>query len=99
MKEWENLREGDKVFISGEKRPYTVKCRNERYIVCTKPYNPKHTVFYFIADLQEKVRGADNMIFCSGYETIEQCRERLQELADGRIEVSRRNRVVLESTQ
>lgn len=43
---------GDKVYIPGEKRPYTVRVRDERYIICTKPYNPKRTVLYFIIDLE-----------------------------------------------
>lgn len=96
MKDWKSLQEGDKVFIRDEKRPYRVRCRNDRYIICTKPFNPKRTVYYFIADLQEGVRGTDDRIFCSGYETDEQCRERLRELAEGIINVSRRNRVELE---
>lgn len=99
MKEWNNLREGDKVFVNGEKRPYTVICRNDRYVICTKPFNLRHTVFYFIADLKERVRGTDNMVFCFGYETTEQCRERLQELVEGKIEVSHRNRVALDWIQ
>ena len=37
------------------------------------------------------------MVFCSGYETQEQCEERLKELQSGRIEVSRRNSVPLYS--
>lgn len=93
---WNDLKEGDKVYINGEKHAYKVKCRNDRYIICTKPFNPKRTVYYFIADLQEGVRGTDDRIFCSGYETDEQCRERLRELAEGIINVSRRNRVELE---
>ena len=93
---WENLKVGDKVYIRGEKRPYRVKCRNERYIICTKPMNLRHTVWYFIADLEERVRGTDNMVFCEGYETDEQCRERLSALERGDMEVSYRNRVPLE---
>lgn len=91
MIDWQNLKQGDPVYLGTEVRPYRVKCRDERYIICTKPYNPKHTVIYFIVDLQEQRRGPDNMIFCSGYETQEQCEERLKELQEGRIEVSRRH--------
>ena len=46
---------------------------------------------YFIVDLVKMVRGPDNMVFCFGYETQEQCEERLKELQDGTIEVSQRN--------
>ena len=36
------------------------------------------------------------MVFCSGYETQEQCEERLKELQEGLIEVSYRNYVPLD---
>lgn len=87
---------GDKVYIPNEKRPYTVQARDERYIICTKPFAAQHTVLYFIVDLVEKRRGPDNMIFCSGYETQEDCIERLQELKQGDIELSRRRGIPLD---
>lgn len=81
---------GDKVYIPNQKRPFRVRCRDDRYIICTKPYNPQHTVIYFIVDLEEKRRGPDNMVFCFGYESNEDCLERLKDLQEGRIEISRR---------
>lgn len=51
MNDWNNLRVGDRVYVRDEKRPYRVRCRDKRFIICTKPYNPKHTVLYFVADL------------------------------------------------
>lgn len=87
---------GDKVCVPTDKRPYTVKARDERYIICTKPFNVRHTVLYFIIDLLNKWRAPDNMIFCSGYETTEDCQERLKELQDGTIELSRRRGVPLD---
>lgn len=81
---------GDKVYIPYEKRPYKVRARDDRYIICTKPYNLKQTVLYFIVDLKEKWRAPDNMIFCRGYETDEDCKERLAELQRGEIELSER---------
>lgn len=94
---WDALKPGDPVYVHNEVRPYRVKCRDDRYIICTKPYNPKRTVMYFIIDTELRLRGPDNMVFCSGYETHEQCEERLKELQSGRIEVSRRNSVPLYS--
>lgn len=91
MISYRDLKPGDPVFVPNEVRPYRVKCRDDRYIICTKPYNPKRTVMYFIIDLERCVRGPDNMVFCSGYETQEQCEERLKELQEGKIEVSHRN--------
>ena len=80
---------GDKVYVPNESRPYKVRARDDRYIICTKPYNPKHTVLYFIVDLKEKWRAPDNQVFCSGYETDEDCKDRLRELQNGEIELSR----------
>lgn len=87
---------GDKVYVPKEKRPYRVRARDERYIICTKPYNPQRTVRYFIVDLKERVRGPDNMVFCSGYESDEDCAERLKELQSGEIEVSWRRHIDLD---
>jgi len=58
--------------------------------------NLQHTVMYFIVDLKTRRRGPDNMIFCSGYETILQCEERLKELQSGKIEVSWRRGIDLD---
>ena len=87
---------GDKVYIPSEKRPYTVKARDDRYIICTKPFNLRNTVFYFIIDLVEKWRAPDNMVFCFGYETDEDCLERLKDLQEGTIELSRRRGLPLD---
>ena len=87
---------GDKVYIPTDKRPYTVKARDERYIICTKPFNARHTVLYFIIDLVNKWRAPDNMIFCHGYETDEDCAARLEELQNGTIELSRRRGIPLD---
>lgn len=84
------VRVGDKVKLPNERRRYTVQARDERFIICTKKFNLQHTVLYFIVDLKEHRRGSDNMVFCSGYETILQCKERLEELEQGKIEISRR---------
>ena len=92
----DNVNPGDRVYVPGEKRPYKVRCRDERYIICTKPMNLRRTVMYFVADLEERVRGPDDRVFCSGYETDGQCAERLSELESGKISVSHRNRVPLD---
>ena len=87
---------GDKVYIPTEKRPYTVRARDDRYVICTKPFNPKHTVLYFIIDLVDKWRGPDDRLFCMGYETDDECAERLAELQNGEIEVSSRRGIPLD---
>ena len=87
---------GDKVYVPNEKRPYTVRARDDRYIICTKPYNPQHTVLYFIIDLVKKWRAPDDRVFCSGYETDEECKERLAELQREEIGLSRRRGIPLD---
>ncbi len=79
---------GDKVYIPEHKRPFRVRARDDRYIICTKPFNAQHTVIYFIVDLVDKWRAPDNLIFCLGYETDEDCRERLRQLQNGEIGLS-----------
>ena len=87
---------GDKVYISGEKKPYKVRARDDRFIICTKPFNLQHTVFYFIIDLINNWRGPDDRVFCFGYETDEDCKDRLKELQNGEIGLSRRRGMPLD---
>jgi hypothetical protein len=79
---------GDKVYTPFEQNPYTVRARDDRYIICTRPH--RNTVLYFIIDLKRKWRAPDNMVFCSGYETNEDCQERLRELQCGELGLSQR---------
>lgn len=90
------LKTGDKVWFPGEKRPYKVRARNNRYVICTKPFNLKQTVLYTIIDLLKGVRGTENLIFCMGFETDEQCRDALLRLINGESEISRQNRAELD---
>lgn len=92
---------GDKIKFAEEKLRYTVQASGDRYIVCSKPFNPRRTVLYTVIDWVEQVRGTENLIFGGGAETREQCEEMLMRL-EGRdaelgwaTEVSRRNRVPL----
>lgn len=87
---------GDKIYVPGEKLPYRVRCRDDRFIICTKPFNPKRTVMYFIVDLKERLRGPDDVVFCLGYETDEDCEDRLAELQVSQIHVSRRHSIPLD---
>lgn len=86
-----NAQIGARVWFAGEKKPYKVRARNDRYLICTKPFNPQKTVLYTIVDLQRGVRGRDNLIFGSGYETDEQIRESMQKLEGGDMGVSYRH--------
>lgn len=86
---------GNKVHFEGERNAYTIRACDSRYLICTKPFNPRKTVLYTIVDLLEKVRGTENLVFCMGFETDEDCQEALQRLQSGETEISYRNRVEL----
>lgn len=82
------LNPGDKIKFKSEKLRYTVQSACDRYAVCTKPFNPKHTVLYTIIDFERNVRGRENLIFCMGFETKEQCEEAHARLIAGESQVS-----------
>ena len=91
--DFKGLRKGSVVWFKEESKPYTVRALNDRYVVLTKPFNLKKTVFYTIIDLNNKIRSSDDRLFCSGYETDEQCNDRLSEITRGDIKLSRRNQI------
>ena len=86
---------GGKVYFKEEKRPYKIRACDERFAICTKPYNPMRTVLYTIIDLKRDVRGAENLIFGMGFETDKQCNEALIRLQTGGSQVSFRNYIPL----
>lgn len=58
-----NLKVGDKMYFAKEKKPYIIKAINERFAICTKPFNLKKTVFYTIVDFERDIRGPHNLVF------------------------------------
>lgn len=93
------LEVGEYVWFKGERNRYTVQARDDRWLICTKPFAARHTVIYCIVDLEAGVRGVDNLIFSTGYETREQCEENLARLAAGKMEISQRNHAVVQLRQ
>jgi hypothetical protein len=94
---------GDRVTFFGDLQPFKVQAAGTRFVVLTRPYNPKRTTTYTIMDLEEWVRGTENLVFSMGFETREQCEEALARLESRdeeiRTEISRRNRVAIVITQ
>ena len=86
---------GDKIKFIEEKQAYTIQACNERFLVCTKPFNLRHTVLYTVIDLKQNIRGTENLIFGMGAETKEQCEEMLERLSTDKSEVSHRNYIKL----
>lgn len=99
---------GDKIYFAEERYPYTIQACDERYLICTKPFNPKHTVQYTIVDLKDGIRGADNYWKWGGfvdYKDQKEC-ERMLEALHGDCEpeskpvfISYNNRVDLNITK
>ena len=87
---------GDKIKFRSEKQRYTVQACDDRFVICTKPFNPKKTVLYTVIDLSRNIRGTENLIFGMGAETKELCEEMLIRLQSGETEVSHRNRIDLD---
>lgn len=103
-----NINVGDRIYFSEERYPYTVQACDERYLICTKPFNPRHTVQYTIVDLKNGIRGADNYWKWGGYfdySKHEECELALKALNGGLgdqykpFEISRRNYVKLNITR
>lgn len=61
----EEIQVGAKVWFAEEKQGYTVQARDERFMICTKPFNPRKTYLYSIVDFERGIRGPDNLIFGS----------------------------------
>lgn len=81
----------DKIKFLSEKHRYTVQACDDRFVVCIKPFNARKTFLYTIIDFERDVRGRENLIFCMGFETKEQCEEALERLQKGESEVSYRH--------
>lgn len=86
------LNKGDSVWFAAGTKPFKVRAANDRFAICTQPYNFKpKTVIYTIIDFARNVRGLDNTVLGDySYYTDEECEAALQELINGTMEVSYR---------
>lgn len=87
---------GDKIKFERERNRYTVQACDSRFVICSKPFNAKKTVLYTVIDLNQDIRGTENLVFGMGAETKEQCEEMLSRLQNNESEVSYRNRIQLD---
>lgn len=85
-----NINKGDNIWFSTSKKPFRVRECNERFAICTQPYNFRpNTVVYTIIDFERNVRGMDNMIFgVYDYYSDEDCKLAMEDLLQGDMEVS-----------
>jgi len=83
-----------KIKMCSEKQRYTVQAADERFVVCTKPFNAKRTYLYFVADLQTGMRGPTNwpygLPFAEELDTPEGGAKLLKMLQSGEATHSRR---------
>lgn len=94
----EQAKVGDKIKFKEERLLYTIRARNEDYLICTKPFNPRHTVLYCIVDLKKQIRGPENLVFGAGAETDEECSQMLSRVSQkgvNQTEVSYRRKLPL----
>lgn len=68
-------------FAKERTRPYRVRARSGRFIVCTRPF--EETVYYSIIDLLENCRGPENLVLGLGAESDQNCWDMVDRL-DGR---------------
>jgi hypothetical protein len=87
------MNKGDKIYFFEEKYPYVVRSIKSNMVVLTKPFNLKHTVLYTILDLNNMIRGPEDLIFCFGAETDKQCNEMLNRILNKESEISYRHRI------
>lgn len=85
----------DKIKFKEERKPYSIVTRDDRFMICTKPFNLQNTVIYTIVDLEQKIRGTENLVFGLGAKTLEECTDMLNRLRNGESEISKRNYVDL----
>ena len=90
------IKVGNKIKFKEEKQRYTVQACDDRFVICTKPFNPKKTVLYTIIDFERNERGTDNLVFSHGYETKKDCKKNLKMLQKKDMEVSYRNYIKLD---
>lgn len=85
-----DINKGDSIWFAAGNKPFRVRECNERFAICTQPYNfrPK-TVIYTIIDFERNVRGMDNLIFTVyDYYLDEDCKLAMEDLLHGDLEVS-----------
>lgn len=86
------IRVGDKVQFEQSNRWWKVRAVSDdsKFAILTSPFNLHKTVHYTIIDNERGVRGPDDRIFSSGYESDDDVNERMRELVTGEIAVSKR---------
>lgn len=59
---------GQRIKFAEEKQSYKIVAANERFLICTKPFNAQKTFLYTIVDLEDRRRGPDDKVFGPAYD-------------------------------
>lgn len=73
---------GDKIKFKAEKQRYTIQACNERFLICTKPFNARKTFIYTLVDLKEGIRGTEGKYCTHDYDNPEEARKALNKLTE-----------------
>ena len=93
--EIKNSKVGDKIRLFGQRNRFTVRARNERFVILSKNFFGSDRSYYTIIDFEKKWMGPDNLVF-GMFDYLTDAEEALQELISGKIEVSRRRGISFE---
>jgi len=85
------VKEGTKIKFLSEKQKYTVISSNHFISICTKPFNPEHTVLYCVIDWHRQMRSTEDLVFGMGAETKKECDEMLERITQGESDLSERH--------
>lgn len=86
----------ERIKFQEEKLSYKVVAKDDRYMVCIKPFNVKKTYLYTMVDLLEKIRGTDGFVFqIFDYQKEQDAKQYIEMLKTGEIQISKRNRIPL----
>ena len=88
---------GIKIKFAEDNLWYTVQAFNTKFIICNAV--TKKNTYHTIIDISNNIRGADNLVLHSGYDNMQECQDRLEEITKGVIELSSRNRIKLNITK
>ena len=92
MREKDMYEPGDRIRFDSEKMSYKIIAASDRYLICTRPYNPQRTYQYTIVDLVDKMRGPDNMLLgpLYDYDDKKEAEKALIDLENGELSLSPR---------
>jgi len=94
LNEFKNLKVGDKIYWRNEKRGYTIKAKNERYIIIVKILFGKP--YYSILDLEECICSTNDFVFNPyDYRNQVDIEQSLIDLEKGEYKLSRRNQAYI----